>query len=106
MGDMCATYIFISGGVPFVYGPIGGGERIPQCIDIKMSKRDTFVEWSRNAIADISIHMYVNKKAYKKASLILSTTPFLILAITGTPNPELLIVDVLIFVNILESLTD
>lgn len=67
------TFLY-RGGVPFVYGPIGGGERIPQCVDIKMSKRDAFVERIRNTVADISVHIPANKKAYKKAAIILSTT--------------------------------
>lgn len=67
------TFLY-RGGVPFVYGPIGGGERIPQDVDIKLSKRDAFVEWIRNTIADISVHVPINKKSYKKAVLILTTT--------------------------------
>lgn len=69
----CVLPTFCIGG-PFVYGPIGGGERLPQNVDIKMSKRNAFVELVRNAIADVSVNIPVNKKAYKKASLILSTT--------------------------------
>ena len=61
-------------GVPFVYGPIGGGERIPQGVNLKMSKRDALVEWIRNTIADISVHIPANKAAFNKAEIILSTT--------------------------------
>lgn len=39
-----------------------------------MSKRDAFVERIRNTVADISVHIPANKKAYKKAAIILSTT--------------------------------
>lgn len=67
------TFLY-RGGVPFVYGPIGGGERIPQGVDIKMSKRDTFVEWVRNMFADVSAHFPTSELAYKKSRLILTTT--------------------------------
>lgn len=67
------TFLY-RGGAPMVYGPIGGGERIPKGVDIKISKRDAFVEWVRNCVADISVHIPINKRAYKNAALILSTT--------------------------------
>lgn len=67
------TFLY-RGNRPFVYGPIGGGERTPKCVDIKMSKRDAFVEWIRIFLADISVYFPANKRAYQSASLILSTT--------------------------------
>lgn len=70
----CVLPTFLYRGGSMVYGPIGGGERIPQGVNIKMSKRDAFVEWVRNTIADISVHFPANRMAYKKAAIILSTT--------------------------------
>ena len=62
------------GGIPFIYGPVGGGERIPQGVDIRMSKRDAFVEWVRNTMADLSVVSPSTRKAFKKATLILAVT--------------------------------
>ncbi len=60
--------------VPFVYGPVGGGERIPNEIDLQMSKRDRVVENIRNLVADVSMMTFAKRKCLKKASLILTTT--------------------------------
>lgn len=67
------TYLHKSG-VPFVYGPIGGGERIPSVIDIKLSLRDRIVENVRNTLANISVFLPPNRAAYSKSAIIFSTT--------------------------------
>lgn len=58
----------------FVYGPIGGGERIPPVVNLNLSKRDAFVEHVRNGLADVSALMPSKRKTYKNADLILVTT--------------------------------
>ena len=70
---MCTTPIY-RGGVSVVYGPVGGGERIPACVDTHYSLRDTIVEFIRNSVASLSIFLPSNRKAYKNAKLILATT--------------------------------
>ena len=70
----CVLPTFLYRGVPLVYGPVGGGERIPQGVNIRMSKSDAFVEWVRNTIAGLSMGIPTTRKAFKKATLILATT--------------------------------
>ncbi len=67
------TYLY-RGGAPFIYGPVGGGERIPRGVKLEMNRRDAFVEWVRNTVASTAVHMPPNRRAYREAALILSTT--------------------------------
>lgn len=70
----CVLPQFIRGKYPIIYGPIGGGERIPAVVDTHYSVRDSAVEFIRNAIATTSTFLPANRKAYKNAKLILATT--------------------------------
>lgn len=73
-----ATCVFPShlykSGVPFVYGPVGGGERIPSVVDLQMTKHDKFAETIRKTLADISMLMPSTRRAFREATMIFATT--------------------------------
>jgi glycosyltransferase involved in cell wall biosynthesis len=60
--------------IPLILGPVGGGERIPDCIRPRLNPADRFVEMIRVGLQKASRHFAANKKTFEKASLILVTT--------------------------------
>lgn len=73
-----ATCVFPShlykAGVPFIYGPVGGGERIPSVVDLQMTRHDRLAESVRKLLADTSMYMPSTRRAFRKAKIIFATT--------------------------------
>lgn len=67
------TYLYKSD-LKLIYGPFGGGERIPKNVDIHLEPKERITEFIRNTLASISVHFISNRKTYKKAECILVTT--------------------------------
>jgi glycosyltransferase involved in cell wall biosynthesis len=61
-------------GVPFILGPVGGGERIPNNINISLSFKDKLTEWLRVLVQNISKSNYSHRQLYSKSSKIFVTT--------------------------------
>lgn len=61
-------------GIPFIYGPISGGERIPACIGLPMTKRECFVERVRMITQVIPRLSPNTRAAFARASKIIVVT--------------------------------
>ena len=59
---------------PLVYGPVGGGERIPGCIHPPMSVRDRLTEGVRVGLMKASLWFPSNRKTVRNAAVVLATT--------------------------------
>lgn len=60
--------------LPFVLGPVGGGERIPKDINISLRYKDKLTEWVRVLVQNISRINYTHRKLYSKSTKIFVTT--------------------------------
>lgn len=60
--------------IPFIYGPISGGEKIPKVIEYPMSKKDKIIEKIRNATMIIPKISTNTQKAFKKSKKIIVVT--------------------------------
>lgn len=67
------TYLYKLG-LPFVLGPVGGGERIPKEIDISLKNKDKLTELVRVFAQNISKFNYSHRKLYSKSIKIFVTT--------------------------------
>lgn len=67
------TYLYKLG-LPFVLGPVGGGERIPKVINISLRNREKIKEWVRVLVQNISKINYGHRKLYSKSTKIFVTT--------------------------------
>lgn len=61
-------------GVPFVLGPVGGGERIPKKINISLTNKDKLTEWLRVLVQNMSRFNYSHRKLYSKSKKIFVST--------------------------------
>lgn len=61
-------------GIPFLYGPVSGGENIPNIIQYPMSKKEYFMEKIRTGVQIFFKHTPNFYKTMENASLILATT--------------------------------
>jgi glycosyltransferase involved in cell wall biosynthesis len=60
--------------VPLVYGPVGGGEKIPGSIRLKLNPLDRFKELVRVGLQKSSKYFLDNRLTFEKAKLILVAT--------------------------------
>lgn len=67
------TYLYKTD-LKLIYGPVGGGERIPKSVNIHLEPREKITELIRNILANISVYFTSNINTYKKAECILVTT--------------------------------
>lgn len=61
-------------GLPFVLGPVGGGERIPSKINISLTKKEKLTEWIRVLAQNISRFNYSHRRLYSKSKKIFVST--------------------------------
>ena len=61
-------------GLPFVLGPVGGGERIPKKINISLTNKDKLTEWLRVLVQNISRFNYSHRRLYSKSKKIFVST--------------------------------
>lgn len=67
------TYLYKLG-LPFVLGPVGGGERIPKVINLSLRNREKLKEWVRVLAQNISKFNYGHRKLYSKSTKIFVVT--------------------------------
>ena len=67
------TYMYKIG-IPFVWGPISGGENIPQKIKIEMSLKEKCIEFVRSVSQYLAIQTISGRNALKKAKYIIAAT--------------------------------
>lgn len=67
------TYMYKLG-IPFIWGPVSGGENIPSGIKIPMSAKEKCIETIRRLSQYITIITHSTRKAMKDAKLILAAT--------------------------------
>lgn len=60
--------------IPFIWGPISGGENIPRCVKIKMSLKECLIEKIRNISQYLALISPNTKKCLKKSKYILVAT--------------------------------
>lgn len=60
--------------VPFIYGPISGGENIPKIIAYPMSFKSKIIETMRQNTQLVARYLPSTRKAFKKASKIIAVT--------------------------------
>ncbi|MBE5962356.1 MAG: glycosyltransferase family 4 protein [Lachnospiraceae bacterium] len=60
--------------IPFIYGPISGGENIPKAIKYPMSMKDRGIEAVRKLSQSISIQSVRTRRAFKNAKWIIAVT--------------------------------
>ena len=61
-------------GIPFLYGPVSGGENTPSIINYPMSNKEKIVEFIRTGSQIFFTHTLNYYKTMEKATLILATT--------------------------------
>lgn len=61
-------------GIPFIYGPVSGGENIPEIIQYPMSPRDRVIELVRSATQLIPKFYWATHRAFKDAKKIIPVT--------------------------------
>jgi glycosyltransferase involved in cell wall biosynthesis len=61
-------------GIPFIYGPVSGGENIPKVIDFPMSSKSKLIETIRFLTQLIPRYAPSVRKAFEKAKLIIAVT--------------------------------
>ena len=62
-------------GIPFVWGPVGGGERMPESFLKDMSTRSKVYEWARSAAQWLGEHDPWVRRTSRRASMAIATTP-------------------------------
>ena len=67
------TYMYKLG-IPMIWGPVSGGENIPSCISIKMSKKEKIVEYIRKLSQNFVLTMPCIVNTMKRSCNILVTT--------------------------------
>lgn len=61
-------------GIPFVYGPLSGGERIPECIGLPMKLKDHLVEFVRKCVQLHTLLSPNTRAAFAQAAKIVVVT--------------------------------
>ncbi|HZM44718.1 MAG TPA: glycosyltransferase family 4 protein [Burkholderiales bacterium] len=62
-------------GIPFVLGPVGGGERTPPRLRGVYSRRERLWEWLRDAANRVMVHDPLVADTYRRATTVLAKTP-------------------------------
>ncbi len=60
--------------IPFIMGPGGGGERIPSCINLNLTLKESIWENIRILVQELSKYNPTNQQLYKKAFKIYAST--------------------------------
>lgn len=68
-----ASYMY-KVGIPLIWGPVSGGENIPEGIKINMSKKESFIEIARKLSQTLALYSTSIRKTMKVAKVILTTT--------------------------------
>lgn len=61
-------------GVPLIWGPVSGGENIPNGIKVKMNKKEAIIEAVRKASQTLALYTPSIQKTMKTAEIILTAT--------------------------------
>ena len=62
-------------GLPFVAGPVGGGERMPPDLFDGCDTRTKWSEWTREAARDLACRWPGTRRRYRSAAALLAATP-------------------------------
>ncbi len=75
-------------GLPFVCGPLGGGERMPSALFDGCDTRTKWQEWSREAARDLACRWPAVRRSYRSATACFAATPATAALLRGMGAPR------------------